>query len=299
MNELKPEITAPGTNIIQAEGCVTSGGCNNFLGGDASSNTYTSRGSGTSYATPSVSGILALMIEANEDLSPMEMKEILKFTAERKGEPTQPEVDPFWNRDFGWGLVDAYEAVKLSLELKELGLTGSIDVSAQVHVESMGIDNDSMLYVIDGIAWSQMGSVNAIEYRVNGGNWMSASFEESNGTLGALERFGWSIAIDADKMPKGNNTVEVRGLTDNGQSLPVILSVMGEGNSASSSESLFHKLHLDFIFIVSFIVVALLLWYGRTTNPETLTLDSNESIDKVLKDDADIASVVDAELLEG
>ena len=299
LNELKPEITAPGTNIIQAEGCVSSGGCNNFLGGDASSNTYTSRGSGTSYATPSVSGILALMIEANEDLSPMEMKEILKFTAERKGEPTQPDVDPFWNRDFGWGLVDAYEAVKLSLELKELGLTGSIDVSAQVHVESMGIDNESMLYVIDGVAWSQMGSINAIEYRINNGNWMSASFEESNGTFGALESFSWSIALDVDKMSKGNNTIEIRGLSDDGQSLPVILSVMGEGNSASSSESLFHKLHLDFIFIVSFIVVALLLWYGRTTNPETLTLDSNESINKVLKDDADIASVVDAELLEG
>ena len=196
-------------------------------------------------------------------------------------------------------MVDAYEAVKLSLELKELGLTGSIDVSAQVHVESMGIDNDSMLYVIDGIAWSQMGSVNAIEYRINGGNWMSASFEESNGTLGALERFGWSIALDADKMPRGNNTVEIRGLTDNGQSLPVILTVMGEGNSSPASESLFHRLHLDFIFIISFIVVALLLWYGRTSNPETLTLDSNESIDQVLKDDVDIASVVDAELLEG
>ena len=299
LNELKPEITAPGTNIIQAEGCVSSGGCNNFLGGDASSNTYTSRGSGTSYATPSVSGILALMIEANEDLSPMEMKEILKFTAERKGEPTQPDVDPFWNRDFGWGLVDAYEAVKLSIELKELGLTGSIDVSAQVHVESMGLDNESMLYVIDGVAWSQMGSINAIEYRINDGNWMSTSFEESNGTLGALESFSWSIALDVDKMSKGNNTIEIRGLSDDGQSLPVIFSVMGEGNSASSSESLFHKLHLDFIFIVSFIVVALLLWYGRTTNPETLTLDSNESINKVLKDDADIASVVDAELLEG
>ena len=299
LNELKPEITAPGTNIIQAEGCVSSGGCNNFLGGDASSNTYTSRGSGTSYATPSVSGILALMIEANEDLSPMEMKEILKFTAERKGEPTQPDVDPFWNRDFGWGLVDAYEAVKLSLELKELGLTGSIDVSAQVHVESMGLDNESMLYVIDGLAWSQMGSVNAIEYRVNGGNWMSASFEESNGTLGSLERFSWSIALDVDKMPKGNNTLEIRGLTEDGQSLPVIMTVTGQGNSASASESLFHKLHLDFIFIASFLFVALLLWFGRTSNPEALTLDSDETIDKVLKEDADIASVVDAELLDG
>ena len=52
LNELKPEISAPGTNIVQAEGCVTSGGCNNFLGGDASNNGYTGRGSGTSYATP-------------------------------------------------------------------------------------------------------------------------------------------------------------------------------------------------------------------------------------------------------
>ena len=73
LNELKPEVTAPGTNIIQAEGCVTSGSCNNFLGGDASSNTYTSRGSGTSYAAPAVSGILALMIEANPNLTAFEI----------------------------------------------------------------------------------------------------------------------------------------------------------------------------------------------------------------------------------
>ena len=45
VNELIPEISAPGTNIVQAEGCVSSGGCNNFLGGDASQNTYTGRGS--------------------------------------------------------------------------------------------------------------------------------------------------------------------------------------------------------------------------------------------------------------
>ena len=299
LNELKPEITAPGTNIIQAEGCVTSGSCNNFLGGDASSNTYTSRGSGTSYATPSVSGILALMIEANEDLSPFEMKEILKFTAERKGEPTQPDVDPYWNRDFGWGLVDAYEAVKLSIELKEQNLTGKIDINTQVHIESMGFDNESMLYVIDGIAWGQMGSVNAVEYRINDGNWMSVSFEESNTTLGALERFTWSIALDTDKIAKGNNTLEVRGISDDGQSLPVIITVAGDGNTNSHSESLFEKFHLDFIFIALFLIVALLLWNAKTSSPENLTLDSNESINKVLKDDMDIASVVDAELLEG
>lgn len=299
LNELKPEITAPGTNIIQAEGCVTSGGCNNFLGGDASSNTYTSRGSGTSYATPSVSGILALMIEANPDLSPFEMKEILKFTAERKGEATQPDVDPYWNRDFGWGLVDAYEAVKLSLELKNQNLTGQIDVHNQVHIESVTIDNQSGLTVYNGIAWNQVGSVNAVEYRINGGDWMSVAYEETNGSLGALQRFSWSIALDTDKLPSGNNTLEFRGMSDDGQSLPVIIMVAGAGESGGYAESWFERFHLDFIFIALFTIVGLLLWFGRTNNPETLTLDSNESIDKVLKDDVDIASVVDAELLEG
>ena len=299
LNELKPEITAPGTNIIQAEGCVTSGSCNNFLGGDASSNTYTSRGSGTSYATPSVSGILALMIEANPNLTAFEMKEILKFTAERKGEPTQPDVDPFWNRDFGWGLVDAYEAVKLSIKLRDQGLTGLIDVHTQVHVESSAIDNQSGLYLINGIAWGQMGSVNAIEYRINSGEWMSVAFEQTNGSLSALERFSWSLALDLDKMSKGNNSIEIRGLSDDGQSLPVTIIVQGNGNLSDSSESFIMELLPNTIFFVLFIIVGLLLWNSRTENPEKLYLDSNASIAKVLKDDKDLASVVDAELLDG
>jgi serine protease AprX len=299
LNELKPEITAPGTNIIQAEGCVTSGSCNNFLGGDASSNTYTSRGSGTSYATPSVSGILALMIEANPNLTAFEMKEILKFTAERKGEPTQPDVDPFWNRDFGWGLVDAYEAVKLSIKMRDQGLNGLIDVHTQVHVESSAIDNQSGLYLINGIAWGQMGSVNAIEYRINSGEWMSVAFEETNGSLSALERFSWSLALDLDKMSKGNNSIEIRGLSDDGQSLPVTIIVQGNGNLSDSSESFIMELLPNTIFFVLFIIVGLLLWNSRTENPEKLYLDSNASIAKVLKEDKDLASVVDAELLDG
>ena len=299
LNELKPEVTAPGTNIIQAEGCVTSGGCNNLLGGDASSNTYTSRGSGTSYAAPAVSGILALMIEANPNLTAFEMKEILKFTAERKGEPTQPDVDPFWNRDFGWGLVDAYEAVKLSIKLREQGLNGLIDVNTQVHVESSSIDNQSGLYIIQGIAWGQMGSVNAIEYRMNDGEWMSVDFEQTNGSLSALERFSWSLALDLDKISMANNSIEIRGLSDDGQSLPITITIQGTGGISDSSESFIWDLLPNTIFFVLFIIVGLLLWNSRTENPETLFLDSNDSIAKVLKEDKDLASVVDAELLEG
>jgi subtilisin family serine protease len=77
-DEMKPDVSAPGTNIVQAEACVWSEGfCSNRLVGSASDNGYSSRGSGTSYATPSVSGVIALMIEANPDLDPLAIREIL------------------------------------------------------------------------------------------------------------------------------------------------------------------------------------------------------------------------------
>lgn len=301
LNELKPEISAPGTNIIQAEGCVTSGTCNNFIGQDASGNTYTSRGSGTSYAAPSVSGILALMMEANANLTTAEMKEIIKFTAERKGEATQPDVDPFWNRDFGWGIIDAYEATKLAILLNEQNLNGQIDVFTQVHLNQPTLTNntseiDSDMYVIDGFAWNQMGSVNSVEYRIDGGEWMSASFEDTETTLGPLERFQWTIGLDLDKLPLGDVVIEIRGLSDEGQSLPISFVVQGNGFIEASS-----GLDLDSIIffgpVIAIIAIAL-FFVSRTDAPLLLINSSEESVDEALEKDYDLSVVIDAELVE-
>ena len=301
LNELKPEISAPGTNIIQAEGCVTSGTCNNFIGGDASGNTYTSRGSGTSYAAPSVSGILALMMEANENLTTAEMKEIIKFTAERKGEATQPDVDPFWNRDFGWGIVDAYEATKLAILLNEQNLNGQIDVFTQVHLNEPTLTNntsemDSSMYVIDGFAWNQMGSVNSVEYRIDGGEWMSASFEDTETTLGPLERFQWTIGLDLDKLQLGDVVIEIRGLSDEGQSLPISFVVQGNGFIESSSG--FDLDSIIFFGPVIIIIAIALFFVSRTDAPLLLINSSEESVDEALEKDYDLSVVIDAELVE-
>ena len=300
LNELKPEISAPGTNIVQAEGCVTSGGCVNLLGGDAADNGYTGRGSGTSYATPSVSGILALMIEANPDLSPAELKEIIKLTAERRGEPTQPEVDPFWNRDFGWGMADAYEATKMALMLKEENLTGSIDVYAQVHVTNSSINESNGLHVIEGMAWSQAGTISAVEYRIGSGEWRSAAFDETSTQLAALERFTWMVALDLDALSEGNQTVEFRALNEQGvQSLPVSVSVMGTGDGASNQASgLFGALPTSGYFILLSIIVIVLLWNSRTDAPLGISIkESNASIDAAIAEDAEMAEVIDGVLV--
>jgi hypothetical protein len=75
--------------------------------------------------------------------------------------------------------------------------------------------------------------------------------------------------------------------------------VQGNGDMSDSSESFIWDLLPNTIFFLLFIIVGLLLWNSRTENPEKLFLDSNDSIAQVLNEDKDLASVVDAELLDG
>ena len=287
LNELKPEVSAPGSNIVQAEGCVTSSGCVNLLGGSAEDNGYTGRGSGTSYATPSVSGILAMMIEANPDLTTAEMKEILKLTAERRGEPSNPAVDPFWNRDFGWGMVDAYEAVKLSMYLAEANLTGTIDVTSQVHISNSSINESSGLHEIRGLAWGQSGSIVSVEFRIGDGPLMEATYEVVEGGLAALERFEWVVALDPDNLASGNQSVEIRGLNDQGApSLPVFTKVMGTGDGVGDGVGLGVDLIALSGVLVLFILLGLLVQGAQIDEPSTLHSLSNASVeDALLLDD--------------
>ncbi len=231
LNELVPEVSAPGTNIVQAEGCVTSGGCNNFLGGDASDNTYTGRGSGTSYATPSVTGVIALVIEANGNLTPLQVKEVLKQTAERRGEPSAPDVDPYWNRDFGWGMVDARAAVALALHLAQTKQTDSVDVSLQNHLLSVADSNGTIN--VTGHAWGQLGIVERVEFRIDGGDWQEVTYSVEHAQIGALTPFMWHVILDSAKLSEGPHQLEIRAISEGASSLPALVTVHGSAGSAS------------------------------------------------------------------
>ena len=232
LDELVPEISAPGTNIIQAEGCVSSGACNNFLGGDASDNTYTGRGSGTSYATPAVTGVIALVMEANENLTPLQIKEVLKQTAERRGEPSTPDLDPYWNRDFGWGMVDALAAVELAFHLGEMGDEASIDPSIQNHLLNL-IDSNGTINVT-GHSWGQMGSIDRVEFRIDGGEWTETTYSTELEEISPLTPFSWHVILDPSKIGKGPHIIEVRAVSGDSVSLPVIVTVNGTAESSSN-----------------------------------------------------------------
>ena len=255
VNELKPDVTAPGSNIIQAEGCVSSGGCNNNVPGqDASSNDYTGRGSGTSYATPAVTGVISLVIEANPDLHPLAIREVLKQTAERRGEPTFPEIDPYWNKDFGWGMVDARAAVEMAIHLEDTGQSESIEWTLQTHV--LNTTETGSKTVIEGHSWAIEGVVERVEYRLDTGDWQEVIYEEVDGEMTALEPFNWTLEINRKSLDQSNHTLEIRSASGSGTSIPVLLVIEGHGSESESDLLGIAISALSAILVLSLVAVA-------------------------------------------
>ncbi len=292
-NEMKPDVTAPGTNIIQAEACVTSGGCNNFAGGDASENGYTGRGSGTSYATPAVTGIIALMMEVNDELEPLAIREILRSTATRMGPASQPEHDPHWNEDFGWGLVHGHDAVWTAQYLNMTGIsTSDMNLDLQVHIEN--ISEDGLLNTYTGIAWTRGAAMEKIEYSTDGGEtWTEVMYESVNGTLSTYESFEFQFTVNTGNLPSGYNMIIVRGVDSDGASSMISWdSVLSGGNldTLGSGDSLGRTL---FIAIFAFAVIAFGVWVAIQQKVE-----EPFAFDNITTEGQDIPPPIDGEPLE-
>ncbi len=91
---IKPDIAAPGVDVRSS---VPGGG-------------YEQWGwSGTSMASPHVNGVVALVRQACPDLTVEEVKQIIFEAAYDLGSPGE-------DNSYGWGMVDAYEAVQLALD---------------------------------------------------------------------------------------------------------------------------------------------------------------------------------------
>jgi serine protease AprX len=93
---IKPELMALGSNNY----CAKSGYGNNG---------YSNSAFGTSLSCPMVAGVCALILSANPNLSPAEVKEILKSTADNNDTP---------NNKYGWGIINSLAALERALDIK-------------------------------------------------------------------------------------------------------------------------------------------------------------------------------------
>jgi len=103
----RPTLTAPGVLIASARS-ATGFVINAFFAVDLASlgtdSVYYARASGTSMATPHVSGTVALMLEANPALAPDQVKALLQQTA--------TPMAGYQPHEVGAGYLNAYDAVR-------------------------------------------------------------------------------------------------------------------------------------------------------------------------------------------
>ncbi|MBP1645793.1 MAG: hypothetical protein H6Q16_1368 [Bacteroidetes bacterium] len=111
---LKPEIAAPGVAVISSISSYATETYPSIIDVNLNDRTYSFTAlSGTSMSSPMVTGIVALMLEANPDLTPMQIKQILEETARVDYYTTSTLPNNSW----GWGKVSALEAVKRAVDL--------------------------------------------------------------------------------------------------------------------------------------------------------------------------------------
>jgi serine protease AprX len=165
LDELKPDVVAYGDSIMAPQ---------------ANSPSAYAAKSGTSMSTPHVSGVIALMLEANPLLNPDKVKEILRLSAEPRGTASYPNLDPQYNTDYGWGIVDAYKAVLLSEEFVEVTIT--IDTPTMNEEVSGTVE-------ISGTASTNKGSVSLVEISIDDPNFNTY-------VIRADDTDSWSITWD-------------------------------------------------------------------------------------------------------
>ncbi len=139
-----PGVLIPTTDIQGSFGYNPNNHIHVNLGGNKVNSDYTNRDytiwfTGTSSACPHVSGVAALVLSANPNLTGQEVRDIIEKTAQKvrpdlySYNSDQSHSNGTWNNEMGYGLVDAYAAVRMAK-----GLVAPADLYVRDSVGDIG-----------------------------------------------------------------------------------------------------------------------------------------------------------------
>lgn len=126
----RPTLVAPGVSTVSLRpstvASITSvGGAEKDHQLTASELAYYTTGSGTSFSAPQVAGVIALMLEANPNLSPAQIRDILQRTA--------TPLPPYYLHEVGAGMLNAQASVlEAAFPLRHFGQWRGIALQNQV-----------------------------------------------------------------------------------------------------------------------------------------------------------------------
>jgi serine protease AprX len=103
----RPTLVAPGVNVVSLRGSGTNlvgaSGITSSRKLSAAESLYYTVGTGTSFSAPQAAGVVALMLEADPNLTPAEVRDILQRTA--------TPLPPYYGHEVGAGMLNAHAAV--------------------------------------------------------------------------------------------------------------------------------------------------------------------------------------------
>ena len=199
-NEIKPEVVAPGVEIISAYN-VFSGvySWSSFPDTITTDNglSYMKTNTGTSMACPVVAGAIALWLQAKPDLTAQEIKQICARTC------TKPEESlEYPNNVYGYGLINVYAGL-----LDILGLSNSIDGLTMSQPDNVRILlNGRTLSVVDNTTGQPIDTPVTLTVYSTGGKIM-ATAKATTLNLSSLPNGIYAVQVKSERKETTGSTL--------------------------------------------------------------------------------------------